>query len=86
MDGVNQKQVVNALHYAGKAFKAHSGVDVGMLKRSVVALAVALKLGENKVPDLNKAVAFAANVTVGLAAAFFVAAVKVYFGAGSAGA
>ena len=85
LNGIDEEQVVYTLHYAGKTLKTHAGIDVGMVKRSVVAVAVVLKLGENEVPDLDKTVAFAADVTVGLAAAVFVAAVKIDFRTGTAG-
>ena len=86
LHGVNEEKVVHLLHNAGKTLQAHSGVDVGMIERSVVAVAVALELGEHKVPHLYKAVALAAYMAVGAAAALFGSAVKVYFGAGAAGA
>ena len=85
LNGIDKEEVVNALHYAGETLKTHARIDVRVVERSVVAVAVVLELGKYEVPDLNKAVALAADVTVGLAAAVFVAAVKVDFGAGTAG-
>jgi hypothetical protein len=55
-----------------------------MFKRSVVTFAVTLKLSKYKVPNLNKTVTFTAYMTVGSAAALFVATVKVDFGARTA--
>ena len=86
LNGVHLKEVVNALHNAGKTLHAHAGVDVRVLHALVMTLAVGIELGENKVPHLDKAVAFAAYAAVGLAAAVFNAAVIVDFGAGAAGA
>ena len=51
-----------------------------------MAFAVGVKLGENEVPELDIPVAVAAGLAVGFAAASCFAAVKVDFGAGSAGA
>ena len=80
------EEVVHALHYAGHALEAHAGVDVRMLKVSVVARAVGIELGEHQVPEFNETVAVAARLAVGLAAAVLLAAVEIYLGAGSAGA
>ena len=84
LNGVYKEEVIYALNYTRQALKSHTCVDIGMFKRSVVALAVVVELGKYEVPDLDEAVALAANVTVGLAAAFFGTAVKVNFGAGTA--
>ena len=83
--GVHEEEVVHLLHNAGKTLQSHARINVGVLQGSVGSLAVAFKLGEHEVPHLNKAVALAADVTVGAAAALFGTAVKVDFGAGSAG-
>lgn len=83
---VNEEKVINTLHNTGKSFKAHTCINVRMFKRSVVTFAVTLKLSKYKVPNLNKTVTFTAYMTVGSAAALFVATVKVDFGARTAGA
>ena len=85
-NGVDLKEVGDILHDAGHALKAHAGVDVGVLKGGVVAVAVAVELGEDQVPELDIAVAVAADGAVGLAAAPLGASVKVELGAGAAGA
>jgi hypothetical protein len=50
----------------------------------VVAFAVGVELGENKVPNFDETVAVAANSAAGLSASVFNAAVEINFGAGSA--
>ena len=55
-----------------------------MVKRSIVAVAVAVELSENKVPHLNISVAVTAYCTFGLAAALFRSSVKIYFRARTA--
>ena len=57
-----------------------------MVKPVVDAVFVLVELGEHKVPKFHIPVAVTADRTVGTAAAVFLAAVKVYLGAGSAGA
>ena len=84
LDCIDKEKVVNALHYAGKTFKSHTCINVGVVKRSVVAVAVVFKLRENKVPNFNKSVALAAYAAVGTAAALVLASVEVNFGAGAA--
>ena len=74
---VNKEQVVYTLHNASKTLKTHSCVDIGMVKGCVVALAVALELSEHQVPNLNKAVTLAANLTIGRAATLLLTSVKV---------
>ena len=83
---VHQEQVVHVLHNAGQTLQAHAGVDVGVLHRRIVALAVAVKLAEHHVPEFYIAVALTAGAAVRGAAAVLGAAVKVDFGAGAAGA
>jgi hypothetical protein len=61
LHGVDEEQIVHALHHAGQALEAHAGVDVLLVERRVVAVAVVVKLGENEVPDLDEAVAVAAD-------------------------
>ena len=53
LNGIDLKEVINALHYAGKALKTHAGVDIAVLKAGVIAVAVILKLSENKIPEFN---------------------------------
>ena len=85
LNGIDEEQVIHTLHDAGKTLQSHARIDIGMVERCVIALAVVLKLGEYEVPDLDKAVALAADVTVGLAAAVLIDTVKIDFGAGTAG-
>ena len=85
-DGVDLEHIVNALHYASKTLKTHTGVDVLLRELGVVALTVVVELGEYVVPDLHKAVAVATGLTVGRAAAIFDSAVEIDLGARSAGA
>ena len=83
---VNLKDVVNILHYAGKSFKAHTCVDIGLCKSRVVVVAVIFKLSENKIPNLNISVALTTNLAIGFAAALIGSAVKIYLRARAAGA
>ena len=86
LHGVHQEEVVHALHDAGQALQTHARIDVRMLHRRIVALAVAVKLGEHHVPKFDIAVALAAHAAIRLAAAVLFAAVKIDFRAGAAGA
>ena len=61
LHGIHLKEVVHPLHDAGQALQPHAGVDIGVLKRGVIAVAVAVKLGEDQVPELDIAVAVAAD-------------------------
>ena len=84
-DGVNLEHIVNALHYASETLKSHTGVDILLRKLCVVAVTVVVELRENVVPNLHKAIAIAAGLTVGASAAVLFSAVKIDLGAGSAG-
>ena len=85
LNGVNLEHIVNALHYASKTLKTHTGVDVLLCELGVVAVTVVVELGEYVVPDLHIAVAFAAGLAVGRATAVLFAAVEVDLGARTAG-
>ena len=84
LNGIHFEQVVDALHDARQAFQAHTGIDVGMVERGVVAVAVVIKLGEYVVPKFHVAVAVATNSAIGRAATVFLAAVIVEFRARTA--
>ena len=86
LDGIHLKEVIDALHDAGQTLQSHAGIDILMLQRGIAALAVGIELGEYQVPELHIAVAVAADMAVGAAAALFGPAVKVDLGAGAAGA
>ncbi len=86
LDRVHQEQVVHPLHHAGQALHAQARVDILPPQGGVIALAVAVELGEHQVPDLNVAVAVAAQAAGRLAAAMLGAPVEENLGAGAAGA
>ena len=69
--------VRDALHDGRHALKAHAGIDVLGLKRGQHAIFLAVVLGEHAVPVLQEAVAIAARLAVGAAAADLLAHVKV---------
>ncbi len=83
-DGIDVEQGVHILAHDGKALEAHARVDVLLLELGVMSLAVVVELGEHDVPDLDIAVAVAADGTARLAAAVFLAAVIVDLGAWAA--
>ena len=85
-DGIDIEEAVYILAHAGQTLQAHAGVDVLLLELGVVVVAVVVELGEHVVPDLDIAVAVAADGAAGLAAAVLGAAVIVDLGAGAAGA
>ena len=85
LDGIDLKEVIDALHDAGKALQTHAGINILVLQRGVAALTVGIELGKYKVPELDIAVAIAADMTVGTPAALFGSAVKIDLGAGPAG-
>ena len=83
-DGINLKKVVNALHDTRKSFKTHAGVNIAGLEPAVIAVAVVIKLRENKVPELGIAVAVTARAAGRRAAAELFASVEINFRAGAA--
>ena len=86
LDRIDVEHRVDVLHRHGEALKAHARVDVLLLQRRVIAVAVIFELREDVVPDLHIAVAVAAGRAVGLPAAVLLAAVIVHLRAGAAGA
>ena len=84
LNSVNLKEVVNTLHYTSKSLKTHTGIDIWLCKASVIIMSVIFKLSENKVPNLNKAVTFAAYLTIRAAAALINTTVKINLGARAA--
>ena len=83
--GVHVEQGVHVLADHGQTLQAHAGVDVLLGQLGVVALAVVVELGKDVVPDLHIAVAVAAGLAVGAAAAELLAAVVIDLRAGAAG-
>ena len=86
LDRINIEDGIRSLHDAGNAFQPHAGIDVLVGKIGIGAVALIVELGEYMVPKLNIPVTFAAGLAVRLAAAVFLAAVKIDFRAGAAGA
>ena len=85
-DGINVKNRINVLYGDRQTLQSHTGIDILLDQLGVVAVAVVIELGEYDVPYFHVSVAFAAYCTVRLAAAVFLAAVKVDLGTGAAGA
>ena len=79
LNGVNFKDIVNALHNASKSLKTHTCVDVLVLHFFVVAVSVAVELAEYQIPDLDNTVAVACLLEV-LERAVSLATVEVYLG------
>ena len=77
LNRIDLKEVVHALHYAGKALKAHTGIDIAALEAGIVIVAIVIKLSENEVPELNISVAVAADSAGRRAAAVLLAAVEI---------
>ena len=73
-----------ALHDGRDALQAHTGVDVFLLQRVHRAVFVAVELGKHEVPVLEEAVAVAARLAIGAAAAHLRALVVVHLGARAA--
>ena len=84
-DGIHIEQGVHVLTDHRQTLQTHAGVDVLLGQLGVVALAVVVELGEDVVPDLHIAVAVAAGLAVGAAAAELLAAVVIDLRAGAAG-
>ena len=84
-DGVYLKHIVHALHHTGEALQSHTGIDVFLLQLGIVTLAVVVELGEHVVPDLHIPVTLTAGAAVGGSATVLFSAVKINFGAGTAG-
>ena len=81
---IHIEQRSHVLAHAGKALQAHAGVDVLLLQLGIIAVAIIIELREHDVPDLDVAVAVAADGAAGFAAAVLFAAVIINFGAGTA--
>ncbi len=86
LNGVYLKEVLHTLHDAGQTLQAHAGIDVRLGHPLIVAVPVRIKLGENKIPELDIPVAVAAGPAGGAAAAVLLAPVEIDLGAGTAGA
>ena len=76
LNGIYLEEVVNALHSAGKTLKAHTCINVLVSHFSVVAVSVAVELGEYQVPYLDNSVAVACLLKA-LKGAVFLASVEV---------
>ena len=74
------------LHDGGHALQAHARIEVAVRQLRHGAVLLAVVLGEHEVPELKEAVAVAAGLAVGAAAADLLAHVKVDLGARTAGA
>ena len=74
------------LQDGGHALQAHARVEVAVRQLRHGAVLLAVELREDEVPELEEAVAVAAGLAVGLAAAHLGALVVVDLGAGAAGA
>ena len=74
------------LHDGGHALKAHARIEVTVRQLRHGAVLLAVVLGKDEVPELQEAVAVAARLAVGAAAADLLAHVKVNLGARAAGA
>ena len=85
-DGIYVKNGINVLYRNRQTLQAHTGIDILLDQLRVVAVAVVIELGEYDVPYFHVSVAVAAYCTAGLAAAIFLAAVKIDLGTGTAGA
>ena len=83
--GVDIIDRVYALHDAGHSLKAHAGIDIGVSQWHVGTVFLSVELGENEVPEFHVAVAVAAGLAVGLAAAVLGTSVEIHFAAGTAG-
>ncbi len=83
-NGIYFKQVAYPLHDTGQPFQTHTGVNVRVFQRRVIAFAVPFKLRKYVVPDFHVTVTFTAHLAIRSAAAVFRTAVKVDFRAGAA--
>ena len=73
------------LHDGGHALQAHARIEVAVRQLRHGAVLLTVVLGKHKVPELKEAVAVAARLAVGAAAADLLAHVKVDLGARTAG-
>ena len=74
------------LHDSGHALQAHARIEVTVRQLRHGAVLLTVVLGKHEVPELKEAVAVAARLAVGAAAADLLAHVKVDLGARTAGA
>ena len=74
------------LHDGGHALQAHARIEVAVRQLRHGAVLLTVVLGKHEVPELKEAVAVAARLAVGAAAADLLAHVKVDLGARTAGA
>ena len=73
------------LHDSGHALQAHARIEVAVRQLRHGAVLLAVVLGKHEVPELKEAVAVAAGLAVGAAAADLLAHVKIDLGARTAG-
>ena len=74
------------LHDGGHALQTHARIEVAVRQLRHGAVLLAVVLGKDEIPELQEAVAVAAGLAVGAAAADLLAHVKVDLGARTAGA
>ena len=74
------------LHDGGHALQTHARIEVAVRQLRHGAILLAVVLGKDEIPELQEAVAVAAGLAVGAAAADLLAHVKVDLGARTAGA
>ena len=84
LNSVYLEDVINTLHYTGKSFQTHTGVDVLVFHLSIVTFAVTVVLAEYQVPYLDDSVAVTCLLEA-LERTVSLATVKVYLRAGTAG-
>ena len=74
------------LHDSGHSLQTHARIEVAVRQLRHGAVLLAVVLGKDEIPELKEAVAVAAGLAVGAAAADLLAHVKVDLGARTAGA
>ena len=75
---------MNTLHDCRNSLQAHTRIDIWVSKAVIISVFILIKLCKNKIPKFNVAVAVAANLAVGLAAAVLGTSVEINFRAGTA--
>ena len=86
LHGIDIKNGIHILDHHRETFQPHSRIYVLIFKLRIIALPVPVKLGKDIIPDLHKAVAVTAHLTVRLSAAVFLSSVIIDLRAGTAGA
>ena len=83
LNSIDFKDIIHALHNAGKSFKPHTCVNIFIFHFGIVTVSVTVELAENKVPYFDNTVAVACLFKI-FKRTISLTTVEMYFGAWTA--